>query len=73
MVKIYQPVDFGQKISMLVNIVRNSRFGSKLTKMSILDKIAENVDYTQNFRKMSIWVEIFKYLDFVINRTRELL
>ena len=39
LVKNYQNVDFGHKISMLVKIVRSSRFWSKCTKISNLVKI----------------------------------
>ena len=49
LVKIYKNIEFGQnvrKISIFIRVVGNSRFWSKLTKMSILDKIAKNVDYS---------------------------
>ena len=54
MVKILKNLEFGKNfryIFILIKIVANCRFWSKLTKMSTLDKIAENVDYSQNFRK----------------------
>ena len=49
------------KISIWDERTRNSRFWSKLIKITLLDKIAENVDYSQFFQKMSIWVKICKY------------
>ena len=60
-------LDFGQnfrKISILVKIVGDSQFWSKLTKMLISDKIAKNADYSRNFRKISILVDIYENLDF---------
>ena len=77
MVKIYKNLEFGQnfrKIQILIKIVGNSRFWSKLTKMSISDKTAKNLliivkifekfRFVSIFMKISILVKIHEDLDF---------
>ena len=79
-VLICKYVDFSQKfpkIPILVWIVRNSRFRSKLSNNLDLGQtyqnidfshfFAKNVDLSKNIQKMSIWVKICKYVDFSQN------
>ena len=81
MVKFWEKIDFGKKISnnfeffSQISIIvdfcqifkRKFDFRQKFRKISIFSKISKNLVFSQIFEKISIWLKFLKNFDFFQN------